>query len=96
MGGEQRGGLAQQPDFHPGLSHRFQDDADERRPAGAEAGDGVLVLLDHHHRLADASNSAQAVSMSAGEADGTERFSVTREELMSIVKDAVRNTKRRW
>lgn len=40
--------------------------------------------------------SAQAVSMSAGKADGTERFSVTREELMSIVKDAVRNTKRRW
>jgi hypothetical protein len=28
----------------------------------------------------------------AGEADGTQRFSVTREELMSIVKDAVRNT----
>jgi L-fuculose-phosphate aldolase len=30
------------------------------------------------------------------ETEGPERFSVTREELMSIVKDAVRNTKRRW
>jgi L-fuculose-phosphate aldolase len=30
------------------------------------------------------------------ESDGPERFSVTREELMSIVKDVVRNTKRRW
>jgi L-fuculose-phosphate aldolase len=30
------------------------------------------------------------------ESDGPERFSVTREELMSIVNDAVRNTKRRW
>ncbi len=32
----------------------------------------------------------------AAETDGPERFSVTREELASIVKDAVRNTKRRW
>jgi L-fuculose-phosphate aldolase len=30
------------------------------------------------------------------ENDQPERFSVTREELMSIVKDVVRNTKRRW
>jgi hypothetical protein len=30
------------------------------------------------------------------ETGGPERFSVTREELTSIVKDAVRNTKRRW
>jgi len=32
----------------------------------------------------------------AAQADGSERFSVTREELASIVNDAVRNTKRRW
>jgi L-fuculose-phosphate aldolase len=30
------------------------------------------------------------------ETQASERFSVTREELMSIVNDAVRNTKRRW
>jgi len=30
------------------------------------------------------------------ETEGPERFSVTREELISIVKDVVRNSKRRW
>jgi hypothetical protein len=44
--------------------------------------------------------TAEALPGSAGgataEIDGQERFSVTREELMSIVKDVVRNTKRRW
>lgn len=37
--------------------------------------------------------SATPVALEGG---GPERFSVTREELMSIVKDVVRNTKRRW
>ncbi len=44
--------------------------------------------------------TAEALPGSAGgataEADGQERFAVTREDLMSIVKDVVRNTKRRW
>jgi len=39
--------------------------------------------------------SAQPTARAA-EGNAEERFSVTREELMSIVKDAVRNTKRRW
>ena len=38
----------------------------------------------------------QPAAGAAAESDGLERFSVTREELMSIVNDAVRNTKRRW
>ena len=38
----------------------------------------------------------QPVAGAAVEGDGQERFSVTREELRSIVNDAVRNTKRRW
>jgi L-fuculose-phosphate aldolase len=38
----------------------------------------------------------QPVPVGAASGDTNERFSVTREELMSIVKDAVRNTKRRW
>ena len=39
---------------------------------------------------------SQPAARAATEGDGPERFSVTREELASIVKDAVRNTKRRW
>jgi len=39
---------------------------------------------------------APPVAHAAAAEDGQERFSVTREELTSIVKDAVRNTKRRW
>jgi len=38
----------------------------------------------------------QPAASAAAEGNGQERFSVTREELMSIVNDAVRNTKRRW
>ena len=39
---------------------------------------------------------APPVAHASAAEDGQERFSVTREELTSIVKDAVRNTKRRW
>jgi hypothetical protein len=88
------GGLAQQPDFHPGLSQRFQDNADECRPDGAEAGDGGHVLLDNHH-LADAFEQ-RGSRCPLAEPTAPERFSVAREELMSIVNDAVRNTERRW
>jgi L-fuculose-phosphate aldolase len=38
----------------------------------------------------------QSAALAAAEANGGDRISVTREELMTIVKDAVRNTKRRW
>jgi L-fuculose-phosphate aldolase len=53
----------------------------------AEQGTGCPVTADVH---------SQSTARSGTESDGPERFSVTREELMSIVKDAVRNTKRRW
>ena len=39
---------------------------------------------------------SQPAARAAAESDGSERLSVTREELASIVKDAVRDTKRRW
>ncbi len=38
----------------------------------------------------------QPAARAAVESEGPERFSVTRDELASIVKDVVRNTKRRW
>ena len=38
----------------------------------------------------------QPAAGAAVEGDGQERFAVTRDELRSIVNDAVRNTKRRW
>jgi len=39
---------------------------------------------------------SQPAARAAAETNGIERLSVTREELASIVKDAVRDTKRRW
>src|SRR5215471_7141698 len=45
LGGQQRGYIAWQSDFHASFSQRLQDDVNVRRPASGEPGDRVHMLF---------------------------------------------------